>query len=49
MITISLPTVAFLLVCIALMVDAPPWPFTRSAMRFWLGLLALVLYGLSLV
>lgn len=49
MITVSLPTVAFLLACIAIVVDAPPRPASRAAARFWFGFMALVFYGLSLV
>lgn len=49
MITIHASTVAFILLCAAVMVDAPLRPWGRSALRFWLGLSALALYVVSIV
>lgn len=49
MITIHLVHAAIILLCVGLMLTAPPMPFGRAAAPFWCGLFALILYVLSLV
>jgi len=47
MITFTYSSIVFIFLCIACMADVNPFPLTRSAVRFWFALLALVFFLVS--